>query len=62
MYPVFLIESFLPDDDDDDQDDICVALCVYTALHESRSLRAALAILTMQMKKTLRFREIHSLL
>lgn len=33
--------------------------CVYTALCESHILRAALAILTIQMKKTLRFREIH---
>lgn len=56
---MFLIESFLPDDDDDDQDDICVSLCVYTALCESHILRAALAILTIQIKKTLRFREIH---
>lgn len=45
-----LVKSFLPDDNDDYKDDICIALYVYTALHESHNLRAVVIILSMQMK------------
>lgn len=54
-----LIKSF-PPNDNDDKDNICIALNISTALHESHNLRASLIIFIMLMKKILRFREVQS--